>query len=67
MLVPMYVRGRYKHWIGLLEWNTGLDYWNEIFSFFPLYVYPYMINDNVLHSENLLFVFIIQISQYVIH
>ena len=22
------------HWTGLLDWNTGLDYWTEIFSFF---------------------------------
>ena len=26
--------GRYKQWNGLQEWNTGLDYWTEIFSFF---------------------------------
>ena len=26
--------GRYKQWNGLLEWNTGLDYWTELFSFF---------------------------------
>ena len=23
--------GEYKQWTGLLEWNTGLDYWNELF------------------------------------
>ena len=22
------------HWTGLLDWNTGLDYWTEVFSFF---------------------------------
>ena len=22
------------HWTGLLDWNTGLDYWTEIISFF---------------------------------
>ena len=22
------------HWTGLLDWNTGLDYWTELFSFF---------------------------------
>ena len=21
-------------WTGLLDWNTGLDYWTELFSFF---------------------------------
>ena len=26
--------GRYKQWNGLLEWNTGLDHWTELFSFF---------------------------------
>ena len=26
--------GRYRQWNGLLEWNTGLDYWTELFSFF---------------------------------
>ena len=24
----------YKQWNGLLEWNTGLDDWTELFSFF---------------------------------
>ena len=22
------------HWTGLLDWNTGLDYWTEVFPFF---------------------------------
>ena len=22
------------HWTGLLDWNTGLDYWTELFSLF---------------------------------
>ena len=26
--------GRYKQWNGLLEWNTGLNYWTELFPFF---------------------------------
>ena len=26
--------GWYKQWNGLLEWNTGLDDWIELFSFF---------------------------------
>ena len=26
--------GRYKQWNGLLEWNTGLDYWTELVFFF---------------------------------
>ena len=34
------MQGRYKHWNGLLEWNTGLDYWTELFSFFgQVYVF----------------------------
>ena len=24
-------RGVYIHWTGLLDWNTGLDYWTDIF------------------------------------
>ena len=28
------ITGRYKQWNGLLEWNTGLDYWTELFFFF---------------------------------
>ena len=23
--------GVFIHWTGLLEWNTGLDYWNDFF------------------------------------
>jgi len=22
--------GRYKHWTGILDWNTGMDYWTGI-------------------------------------
>ena len=29
-----YSRGWYEKWSGLLEWNTGLDYWTELLSFF---------------------------------
>ena len=41
--VPI-VTGRYKQWNGLLEWNTGLDYWTELFSFYgtSFYVYFYI-------------------------
>ena len=28
---PMVV---YNHWTGLLDWNTGLDYWTDIFLVF---------------------------------
>ena len=28
------ITGRYKQWNGLMDWNTGLDYWTELFSFF---------------------------------
>ena len=24
-------KGVYKQWNGLLDWNTGMDYWNDIF------------------------------------
>ena len=34
MLITLNTWGRYKQWNGLLEWNTGLDYWTELFSFF---------------------------------
>ena len=30
----MSIMGVSIHWTGLLDWNTGLDYWTEIFSFF---------------------------------
>ena len=26
--MQVFLEGRYKQWNGLLEWNTGLDYWN---------------------------------------
>jgi len=26
--------GVYIHWTGLLDWNTGLDYWTDIFLVF---------------------------------
>ena len=29
-----YTTGVSIHWTGLLDWNTGLDYWTEVFSFF---------------------------------
>ena len=32
-----WIRGEYKQWNGLLEWNTGLDYWNEFFDCFCLF------------------------------
>ena len=31
---PVYNPGVSIHWTGLLDWNTGLDYWTELFSFF---------------------------------
>ena len=30
----MYLRGVTNHWTGLLDWNTGLDYWTDIFFVF---------------------------------
>jgi len=26
--------GTYKHWTGVLEWTTGLEYWTDIFLAF---------------------------------
>ena len=34
IVVTTILTGKYKQWNGLLEWNTGLDYWNKLFSFF---------------------------------
>ena len=31
------------HWTGLLDWNTGLDYWTEVFSFFGQ-IFMFLIN-----------------------
>ena len=28
LVITLSLRGRYKQWNGLLEWKTGLDYWN---------------------------------------
>jgi len=25
-----FLLGRYKHWTGLLDWTTGMDYWTGI-------------------------------------
>ena len=30
----MHTWGVSIHWTGQLDWNTGLDHWTEIFSFF---------------------------------
>jgi len=30
------VMGVTNHWTGLLDWNTGLDYWTHIFLVFTL-------------------------------
>jgi len=27
-----------KHWTGLLEWTTGLEYWTDIFLVFAHFV-----------------------------
>ena len=32
-VVVDYFRGVSIHWTGLLDWNTGLGYWTEIFPF----------------------------------
>ena len=34
------------HWTGLLDWNTGLDYWTEVFSFFGQDYVVFQIFDN---------------------
>ena len=33
-LIIVTILGVSIHWTGLLDWNTGLDYWTEVFSFF---------------------------------
>ena len=35
----LYMQGIYKQWNGLLEWNTGLDYWTELFSFLDKFLF----------------------------
>ena len=31
--------GVFVHWTGLLDWNTGLDYWTEFLDRLPMEVY----------------------------
>ena len=31
---PLPMLGVSIHWTGPLDWNTGLNYWTEVFSFF---------------------------------
>ena len=34
VLLYMNLQGVSIYWTGLLDWNTGLDYWTELFYFF---------------------------------
>ena len=34
VIVYVSEKGVSIHWTGLLDWNTGLDYWTELFSYF---------------------------------
>ena len=49
--MPHICWGRYKQWNGLLEWNTGLDYWTELFSFFGQ-VYVFIFRRSLTHLIN---------------
>jgi len=35
-ICPLWLSGRGVsiHWTGLLDWNTGLDYWTDVFLVF---------------------------------
>ena len=32
------MKGEYKQWTGLLEWNTGMDYWNDLFLILRVFI-----------------------------
>ena len=38
------------HWTGLLDWNTGLDYWTELFSFLDKFLCLFV--ERSLHFYN---------------
>ena len=38
------------HWTGLQDWNTGLDYWTEFFSFLGKNLYLFL--ERNLHFYN---------------
>ena len=46
-----------NHWTGLLEWNTGMDYWTDIFWFYTylrvglLYIWVTCDNISALSGE----------------
>ena len=47
--------GEYKQWNGLLEWNTGLDYWNDFFDLnllFLLAMLAYSYFENYIRDES---------------
>ena len=47
--------GEYKQWNGLLEWNTGLDYWNDFFDLnllFLLAMLAYSYFENYVRDES---------------
>ena len=47
--------GEYKQWNGLLEWNTGLDYWNDFFNLnllFLLAMLAYSYFENYVRDES---------------
>ena len=39
------------HWTGLLDWNTGLDYWTEVFSFFGQEYVVFQIFDTCMETS----------------
>ena len=47
--------GEYKQWNGLVEWNTGLDYWNDFFDLnllFLLAMLAYSYFENYVRDES---------------
>ena len=49
------LKGEYKQWNGLLEWNTGLDYWNDFFDLnllFLLAMLAYSYFENYVRDES---------------
>ena len=58
------VTGRCKQWNGLIEWNTGLDYRTELFSFldkfllFMIYKYQATMDDCIMTTVAYCSVFI---------
>ena len=33
----MWVGGKDEHWNGLLDWNTGMDHWTDLYWFLSIF------------------------------